>query len=133
MSSKEVAYLLFSFIKKTLLNGLFVVENIEIVCYIYAFLQTPKAIETNEDVTLSVWGHLKWGTEGKSARLSPSKARHQLALVVQIFLNFLPHVKDGTVPTAGEYTDTVWLDARTVTVHSHCSAANVQKVIKCSI
>lgn len=32
---------------------------------------------------------------------SPSKARHQLALVVQIFLDLLPHVEDGTVPTVG--------------------------------
>lgn len=85
--------------------------------YIYAFLQIPKAIETNEDVILSLWGHLEWGTEGKSARLSPSKARHQLALVVQILLNLLPHVKDGTVPAAKEYIDTVWLGARSV----HCA------------
>jgi len=34
--------------------------------------------------------------------LSPSKARHQLALVIQIFLNFLPHVEDGTIPAAEE-------------------------------
>lgn len=31
---------------------------------------------------------------------SPSKAGHQLALVVQVLLNLLPHVKDGTVPAA---------------------------------
>lgn len=33
--------------------------------------------------------------------LSPSKTRHQLALVVQVLLHLLPHVKDGTVPTEG--------------------------------
>lgn len=32
---------------------------------------------------------------------SPSKAGHQLALVIQVLLNLLPHVKDGTVPAAG--------------------------------
>lgn len=31
---------------------------------------------------------------------SPSKAGHQLALVIQVLLNLLPHVKDGTVPAA---------------------------------
>lgn len=33
--------------------------------------------------------------------LSPSETRHQLALVVQVLLHLLPHVKDGTVPTEG--------------------------------
>lgn len=33
--------------------------------------------------------------------ISPSEARHQLALVVQILLDLLPHIKDGTVPTVG--------------------------------
>lgn len=34
--------------------------------------------------------------------LSPSEAIHQIALVIQIFLDLLPHVKDGTIPTAEE-------------------------------
>lgn len=38
---------------------------------------------------------------GVSLCLSPSKARHQFVLVVQILLDLLPHVEDGTVPTVG--------------------------------
>lgn len=43
---------------------------------------------------------------------SPSKAGHQLALVVQVLLDLLPHVKDGTVPAAEGSGGTVLQDTR---------------------
>lgn len=33
---------------------------------------------------------------------SPPKTRHQLTLVIQVFLNLLPHVEDWTVTAAEE-------------------------------
>lgn len=41
----------------------------------------------------------KGGKKEGSSCFSPSEARHQLTLVVQVLLDLLPHVKDGTVPT----------------------------------
>lgn len=41
------------------------------------------------------------GEKNVSLCLSSSKARHQVVLVVQILLDLLPHVEDGTVPTVG--------------------------------
>lgn len=38
---------------------------------------------------------------------SPSKAGHQLALIIQVLLHLLPHIKYGTVPTAEGTEDTV--------------------------
>lgn len=62
-----------------------------------------------------------------SVCLSPSKARHQLALVIQIFLNLLPHVKDGTIPAAEESRGTVLLGMKDChCVHSHSSVVNMQ-------
>lgn len=53
--------------------------------------------------------------------LSPSKARHQLALIIQVFLNLLPHVKDGTVSAAEESEGKVLLDMK----GCHCSKHTV--------
>lgn len=58
--------------------------------------------------------------------LSPSEARHQLALVIQIFLNLLPHVKDGTVPAAEESGGTVLQDIQDCVLSRNNSAANTQ-------
>lgn len=40
---------------------------------------------------------------------SPSETRHQLALVVQVFLNLFPHVEDRTIPAAEETVGTALL------------------------
>lgn len=40
---------------------------------------------------------------------SPSETRHQLALVVQVFLNLFPHVEDRTIPAAEETAGTALL------------------------
>lgn len=48
------------------------------------FYKIPKAKKVNE--------------EAQNEWASPSKAGHQLALVIQVLLDLLPHVKDGAVP-----------------------------------
>lgn len=40
---------------------------------------------------------------------SPSETRHQLALVIQVFLNLFPHVEDRTIPAAEETVGTALL------------------------
>lgn len=40
----------------------------------------------------------KVNQEAQEECASPSKAGHQLALVIQVLLDLLPHVKDGAVP-----------------------------------
>lgn len=54
--------------------------------YICIFTSIPRQRKVNE--------------ERMKVSSSPSKARHQLALVIQVLLDLLPHVKDGTVPAA---------------------------------
>lgn len=45
-------------------------------------------------------------------RASPPKAGHQLALVIQVLLDLLPHVEDGTVPAGEGSGGTVLQDSR---------------------
>lgn len=60
----------------------------------------------------SPWSHLLRHVGSELVWFSPSKARHQLALVIQIFLNLLPHVKDWTVAAAEESAETVLLNMK---------------------
>lgn len=52
---------------------------------------------------------------------SPIKPRHQLALVIQVLLDLLPHVKDGTVPAAEASGGTVLQDTKTKNMTSMSS------------
>lgn len=71
------------FIQKN--NGLSI-ENRNGIIYICIFTSIPRQRKVNE--------------ERMKECSSPSKAGHQLALVIQVLLDLLPHVKDGTVPAA---------------------------------
>lgn len=58
------------------------------------------ALQASKD-TVKTNKQMNFKAHGKT--LSPAKTRHQFALVIQIFLNFLSHVENGTVPTGTQH------------------------------
>lgn len=126
-SPKGIDCFLILFYKNTLLENIRKHRNG--VIYIYAFLQAgiEKKKKYSEMIKSPRSTEMRH-TRNENGCLSPSKARHQLALVIQIFLNLLPHVKDGTIPAAEEAGGTVLAyiqDCHCVLSHNH-SAANTQ-------
>lgn len=85
---------------------LFILENIiKKNSHIYAFLfffNKRKYSERSSEIR-----HMSDRSELASP--SPSETRHQLALVVQVFLNLFPHVEDRTIPAAEETVGTALL------------------------
>lgn len=82
---------------------LFILENIKKKIVIsFFFFNKRKYSERSSEIR-----HMSDRSELASP--SPSETRHQLALVVQVFLNLFPHVEDRTIPAAEETVGTALL------------------------